>query len=322
MKKKRKKNLQKRLNKSYQNRNTGGMINILNVPDNMDFLETKDKKRYKIDILPFNVTSNNHPDRDVYDEDDPWDYKLDVWVHKRIGPGDGNYVCLAKNYNKPCPICEEMDKLKKEEADEDDIKALKPKRRCIYNVYDHNDENVKLFDSSHYLFEKELIDEAYSQGDGEYIPFCDESEDGYSVKFRGAEEDLGGNTFVKFKSFSFEKREEEIDEEILKQAVSLDSILIIPTYEELKNVLYGIDSEKLEKEKNDKENEDINDNEEKEDEEKSKRKSKRKEENKEKSKNKTKKLNKCPHGYNFGIDFAEYDVCDDCDLFDECSEVE
>jgi len=242
-----KKQLKKRTEQSYRTKDSGNRINILKLPDSAEFLEIKDKKRYKVDILPFEIVTDHYPDPEI--EKGDWHYKLDLWVHRFVGAGEGNYVCLAKNYNKPCPICEELEALKKsDDADDETLKSLKAKRRVVYNMYDYDDEKVKLFETSHFLFEKELLDEAFSAGDGEIITFSDVDE-GHSVKFRTSEESVGAQKFIKFKAFNFIVREEPIDDEILEQAINLDEILIIPIYEEMKNAFHGVDCDEDEDEK-------------------------------------------------------------------------
>ncbi len=305
-----KKQLKKRTDNSYKTKDSGSKIGILKVPDNASFMEIVDKKRYKIDIIPFQITTKNYPDPEVYqdDEDEIWHYKLDVWVHRFIGFAEGDYVCLRKNFNKPCPICEDYDFLKKENnVDEDVLQNLKPSRRVLYNVYDCEEEEMYLFSTSHYLFEKELIDEAYTQKDGEVITFYD-IDDGYHIKFRTLKVIKKGRTFFEFKSFSFVEREEPISTEILKKAISLDEILIIPSYQDMKDALHGIDTE------------DDKDEEESDTVEKEEKQEKKKTERKSKQEKKKKRTSECPYDYHFGEDCEEYTECDSCNVWEECSE--
>ena len=61
-----------------------------------------------LDIIPYIVTDENHPDRDVDHEealvDDPW-YCRPFKIHRGIGPDQDTVVCL-ESVGKPCPICD------------------------------------------------------------------------------------------------------------------------------------------------------------------------------------------------------------------------
>jgi hypothetical protein len=311
---------------------------ILKVPEDTEFY-VPEKGHNKIEILPYEVATKNHPKLDKGD----LDYVLDVWVHKGIGPSEDNYVCLKKTFGKPCPVCEELALLKKsDDVDDEDLDALKPKRRVIYNLFDHNDEKVKVFEVSHFLFEKELLEEALV--DSEEVTVFADPEEGSTIKFRAKEEEFGGRKYFKYKSFQFLERDEPIDDDVLEEAIALDSILIVPTYDEVKAALEGRvedDDEDDEDEEDDapkrtktnkkskrkiREEVDEDDDEEEEDEEEEetvRKKKKRKTEDDEESKKKKsskKKANGCPHGYCFGKDNDEYDECIKCKKWEECAE--
>lgn len=153
------------------------------------------------------------------------------------------------------------------------------------------------------------------------------------VKFHSS-----GRKYKEFKSFSFEDREEPLSEEVLKQAISFDEIMEIPTYEEVEKIFYGVDEEDEKSEKKSKTVE--NDDEENEDNEVSKKSSKEQDkdddeekpikkskpvdddEEDEKPEETEKSCNKncgeCPFGHKFGKDTDEFDDCDDCDVWDKC----
>ena len=192
---------------------------------------------------------------------------------------------------------------------------------------------VKVFETSHYLFEKELIDEARDDEDGGFIDFADEDE-GKEIKFRASEVSLAGRKYKEFKSFSFEDREEPLSKEVLKQAISFDEIMEIPTYEEVEKIFYGVDEddEKSEKKSKTVENDEDEDDEvskksskeqdDDEDEEKPIKKSKPVDDDEEKPEETEKSCDKncgeCPFGHKFGKDTDEFDDCDDCDVWDKC----
>lgn len=255
-----------------------------------------------IDIIPYVVKTDKHPKLKPGDVD----YVLDVWVHKKIGAGEDSYVCLKKTYKKACPICEEMAKLTQDGGDEDTIDALKPKHRVFYNVINLNAKagNIQLFEQSHFKFEKELLEEAET-GDGEIMIFSDPV-DGYSVKFKGRKASFKGRDFTEIKNISLEEREEQYEDSVVDDAYSLDELLIVPSYEEISNAFYGIESEAPAKKKARPDDED--------DEEK--------EEVKETPKKEVKKSkkNSCPYGHEFGKDCDAKKECKKCEEWDACSD--
>jgi len=260
-----------------------------------------------IDIIPFEVSTKNHPKQIPIGYED---YVLDIFVHKSIGVKKDNFVCLQETYGKPCPVCEERNRLltqgKEKEADK-----LKPKHRAIYNVIDLDakDEGIKIFDTVYFFFEKEMMDELKSC-DFDETPLIADIEEGMSVKFRGASESFEGNEFLKFKSFDFIERDEPYTEDILDEAYPLDKILVIPTYEDVEKSLFGADFEG--------DDEEDDEGEEKETPKVSKR---GVDKPVERQRNKPNKESKCPHGHDFGEDTDAYTKdCDNCAMYDECAD--
>lgn len=347
--------MKQRTEENYKNKDYGvGGARVLDLSslDDVEFFKPE-KGKHCIDIIPYEITTNNHMTR----KPGELDYVLEYYTHYDVGARKGRVVCPAKTYGKPCPICEEMEELKEQEADEDLIDALKPKRRVLYNVIDTKkpDKGIMLFDTSHYLFEAEILDEAGS-GD-ESIVFSD-TEDGASISFR----DTGKKGIGRFKGFAFEDREEPYDDDIIDEAYSLDSLLVVLSYEEIHNMFHNADeddeeeekpqksrkdnkgkSKKKEKEEEPEEDESDEDedsdeddsgededpDEDDEEEEKPQRTKKggkpAKEEKKKSSKDKPEKgksssKNKCPHGHKFGTDCDETDDCAECENWEACAE--
>ena len=182
------------------------------------------------------------------------DYVLDYYSHRGVGPAEKTVLCLKNTYGKPCPICEQAAALRKA-GKEKEAAALKPSRRVVYNIEDLKEPGVlKVFEASHYLFEKELIEEARDDDEGGFIDFADE-EEGKEIKFRASKVTKNGMEFTEFKSFGFEDRDEELDEKLLDSAISFDELLEVPTYEEAEKILYGDDDDSEDDEDDDSEDE-------------------------------------------------------------------
>ncbi len=299
----------------YKERDSGGAkrIGYLNISkfEGVEFYTVKEG-RNEIDIIPFIITTSNHPKGR---EKGKSDYKLDIWVHRYVGEQEGDFLCLKETFGKPCPICEDIKRMIASQEytfKDDEIRKLKAKHREVYNVVDLSDDEqkVKLFDFNHFEFQKDLIEEAEAGEDG-IITFAD-PEEGKTIVFRGSERE--GKEFkesFKPKNFKFVDRE-PIDEEILEQAYPLDAMLIIPSYEDVKKAYFGISEDDEEPEEK----------EEEEDEAPKKRKRVEEEDEapKKKSGSKDKETEDCPAGGKFGKDCDELEDCKKCKKWEECSE--
>lgn len=212
------------------------------------FTMKKEMDRVNLNILPYQIKSPKHPEvvagrRKV----GQWDYLLDVWVHRNLGPNKKDMLCPKATYGKACPACEERQKLRDEGRDEE-AKAFTPSRRAIYNIQligrNGPEDAPMIFVTSHHCFNKELIEEAGASSKGPApIPFASIGPDGKVVSFRVSEKDLGTNKFCEAKSFQFLDRDEEVSDEVLEQCVSLDEHLIVPTSKQILDAMYGNDED-------------------------------------------------------------------------------
>lgn len=256
--KKKKGGLAKRYQASYESKgSSGGKAGVMNwkkIDGEVNFFSPQEG-RNRINIIPYTIKTKNHPlvkkgEFEVGDKD----YVMDVFVHRGVGPSEVSVLCLKQTYGKPCPICEQSALLRKQ-GKEDEAGALKASRRVFYNVQDlKNPDTLKVFEASHYLFEKELIDEARDDDEGGFIDFADE-ETGKEIKFRCSKTSKGGFEFNEFKSFSFEDRNDNIPDELLESAISFDEIMNVPTYEEAEKILYGRDDDEENEQQEDEEDE-------------------------------------------------------------------
>ena len=134
-------------------------------------------KNNRINIIPYVIKSKDHPlvkagKREVGD----LDVRLDIWAHKYLGPVNADVICPKKTYGKPCPVCEEVRRLY-DEGKKDDAKKLNASRRTLLNVQpiiQGEAEDLKYWEVSHFLFMKELIEEAHECSEGkDIVPFGD-----------------------------------------------------------------------------------------------------------------------------------------------------
>jgi hypothetical protein len=349
--------LSKRATISYKTKEQGGggsrVINWKDVDSEVRFFQPAVGKN-AINIIPFEIKSKNHPlVKQGQMEIGELDYCLDIWVHRNIGPSESSVICLKKTYGRACPICEEADKFKKQ-GKEKEAAALSARRRVFYNVEDTRKKpgELQVFEVSHYLFEKELIDEARNEeeGDESFVDFAD-PEIGSVIRFRCSKTSQGGFEFNDFKSFSFAEREDTIDGDLLTAAISFDEYLNVLDYEQVQAILFGADEDDEESEEDDEPSakktdrkvaRDDEDGEEEEEEEPVKKPVKKTssakpnkkpvddedEESEEDDEPSAKKASakskatagrlKCPSGHTFGKDADEHDECEDCDIWSKC----
>lgn len=208
--------------------------------------DTKDGYQ-TVNFLPFRIGSLKHPEvaagrAKVGD----YDFVLDVFVHRSLGPGKKSFICPQKTYGKPCPVCQEVNRLY-DAGQEDAAKALRASRRAIYAVQvvderGHGEDKVRIMDVSHFGFAKDLMTTAASllRGKG-VIPFAD-LDGGKLVTWKCEEQTIGKNgKWQKATTFQFDDRQEEIPDSLLEQVPSLDEGLVIPTADQLEKAMYGED---------------------------------------------------------------------------------
>ena len=318
------KGLSNRYARSYESRDERKVSTI----KALNFKKFENIELYKVeegdntfDILPYEIKTKNHPlVRTGEASVGEWDYLLDYFVHKNIGAGNAQVICLKSTFGKPCPICDQQSKYFKQ-GKEEEAKALKPSRRVCYNVLDHRDGKVKIFDVSHYLFEKELIEEARNGKDGSYVMFSDPDK-GKTISFRATLEKSGKNEYFKFKSFKFLNRD-PISEDILEKTLSLDEALSIPTFEEVERIFYNSDDVEDDGDMPSEQIDEVEDvvrpvsspNKETQEEPKKEAEPERVEAERKAPK---KSDNPCPFGHVFAKDAKVFPDCDDCELWDKC----
>ena len=217
---------------------SGNYTTIFKSDSNLPFWKDTEGD-HALDIIPW-LSSENHPN---YKADKPV-YKVEIWVHKRVGPEKGDYICL-RNYGEDCPLCEaRVEELSKESPRKKVADSLKGSQRCLYNVvvYTDNQEDrgVQVWEASSYLGESQFKDTAKNKRTGERIAYSDPDK-GKTVTFTVA----GKMTSKKITGIVFEDRPAPIDDEILDEAYVIEDYLIKPTPEELekiaKAVLGGMD---------------------------------------------------------------------------------
>jgi len=194
----------------------------------------------KIDIIPYVVKTKNHPSKLAPGTPD---YLLDIWVHRFVGASGSTFLCLKSMYGKPCPICEERERMKTDPSlPEDAYKKLFPKRRTIYNVINldlpENNQPIQLYEDVYSWFEEPMLEIVGLRNVFDFWDF----ETGKSIEFLFSEKKTPEGTSHKCGQFSFLDRP-AYKESICSEAYCLDELLVIPTYEEVRNAMLSIDDD-------------------------------------------------------------------------------
>lgn len=229
---------------SYQNKDYGGFKGIFS-PEKVKGMTfwKPGPGQHIFDILPY-IAGTQNPRR----KKGKAAYVVDVFTHRGVGPNEDQYICLAKSFNEPCPICEyRAERVKEGDATEEEIKALKPSRRVIYAIWDGDDQKkgVQIYEVAHWFMENPIqsIVKKPKRGGGlsEAIDFP-HPDNGKSVAFEikavGKNRDYTGHQFV--------DRDEPIPDEILEAVPVVDELLHVPSYDEVHAAFFGASSEVVE----------------------------------------------------------------------------
>lgn len=249
-------------NKSVETKDSKGLTstreNYFTIPKNAKGTEYELLKLSEglniIDILPFYYKGGVLHNKNA----GAFDYKLDVNVHKNIGTSGSDILSLA-SLGLADPIADELTNLylaqksitSQEEKDKfynEKIKPLRAKRRCLYIVLHTVDGKrvPKIYETAHFSFEKMIADkleESKALGEPERV-FADPLT-GCSIAIMGKKDTFGGHEFIKITSIKFVDRKTPIvkDEaaaiKLVESLPKLDSLLIVKTPQEVKDLMYG-----------------------------------------------------------------------------------
>jgi hypothetical protein len=217
------------------------------LPPGVRAFRAKGDTTYQFDILAYEVTRSDHPARIPVGE--AW-YHTILMMHQRIGSQDLTFACSKLNFGKPCAVCDELSRLRKDTSADHklEMKALRPRDRFLAYVvlHDQLSEGVFLLDQSDFTFGAPLREQVLMQAE-EIGDFTD-IKDGYTLKVKFAnaafkDENSGeGGNFAKPTAFVFAKKRNKYPPELIKQIEdlpSLDSLMKFTPYEEMKAALDG-----------------------------------------------------------------------------------
>lgn len=227
------------------------------LPDGISQWTPKKEGTYRIEIIPY-ITG---PGNTEADPGEPY-FERTYFVHSRIGPNNDSYCCPAKNFDKPCPICQHVGELRKKLNDAEDegtkkrlndmIGALVPKQRQLYNIIDHKEpDKVQVWDISWHLFGKHLkakLDKADEKDGYDLFPDLD---DGKTLRIGATEQKKGGMQFLEFNDIEFKDRESPLSPSFMDKTACLDKMLVELSFEKLQSIFMQEPEEKEEQDAQD-----------------------------------------------------------------------
>lgn len=224
-------------------RQESGGFGYLKLPKEVKLFTPKPGETYFMDILPYEVTDEKHPDRN--DEvgralkGDLW-YKRPIKVHVNVGPDQETVVCPS-TIGKPCPVCTHAKTLSKRGVDKDELREYWAKLRNLYALIPLDSEDYKetihVMNISQYCFQDTLDEELKDDEDLEVFP---DLEEGYTLEVRFKKKTMPGASkpFAMASKINFEDRNEAYDEAILDEVPNLDDCFKVLSFEELDELFY------------------------------------------------------------------------------------
>lgn len=226
-----------------KNAQQGAGGNFFNLPKGIKDWAPKEAGKYLLDILPYEVSINNHPDAgNGIEKGHVW-YKFPFAVHFNVGAADASVVCPA-SVGQPCPICEERDKYKRKDKDRyaDNIKQLTPQRWTAMNIIDPEDEDKTcVFAMSIGKFYNKLKEEL-DEGEAEILLFFEIADDaGKTLKVRFSPKTFEGSKYLQATRIDFIDREDMDEEDTFEGVACLDEIFNILPYNRLKAMFLQVE---------------------------------------------------------------------------------
>ncbi len=224
-------------------------------------LWTPSSDDHEVAIIPYLVKENTsfrkNPDLNMpfsgeeLENGRSYDHKLTALIHYGIGVNEDHVLCL-RTVGKPCPICEDAERLKRDDPDDKDgISDRTPAKRALYNivVFDSEKEfgkGIQVWESPHksiedVLAEDESVKKSRETGEVEEKDYG-WPEEGWNVCFTRKGK---GKNDTEYKSIKIEKRtskqeftRDELDE-LFAGAYNFEDIIEVKSYDEIYEMHHG-----------------------------------------------------------------------------------
>jgi hypothetical protein len=225
---------------------TSGGGNWFRLPEGVETWEPKEKGKFKIDVIPYETTSDNHPNEVA--KGVVW-YQHPFKVHHGVG-ADGKSIVCPTTVGKKCPICEEISRLSKNyDENEETIKSLRAQRYVAFNILHPDDpDKVAIFALSVGKFYNALEKEIQESDEDDIANFFDVTESGKTLKVRFSEASYAGKKYLEATKIEFIDREPMDEDEIFSKVVNLDEMFVVMEYDKLNALFLQTEDEAEEEE--------------------------------------------------------------------------
>jgi hypothetical protein len=214
----------------------GAAASYLELPKDTPLFKLKPGIMY-IDIIPF-IAGKGNPNA----SEGMRHWERTFWVHNSIGVDNSKVICAAKTFGEKCPICEFREANSSKAARDEDvyeqIKALEPKKRQLFNVIDTKSANkdIQIWNESYHLFGKDLYSEVRNADERDHWDEFYYLEKGWTLKIGVEERSYNRRSFSAVDTIHFRERDKDYPDEMAEDAPCLDDCLIVPNYDDLKKL--------------------------------------------------------------------------------------
>ncbi len=233
-----------------------GSRGALILPAGLSMWKPKKSGTHVIDIVPFVTTAN----RDRWTEKMRFSSKQGVYfphriyrVHYQIGVSNDTVACVARNFGKPCPICQAANKLRESASAENEKKAndLNPKERSLFLIYDHDetDKGVQLWEVAWFNFGRHIADhiDGAPREEKPLLKVYYHPTKGYTIRINCKETPAGkGKPYTDYQVHSMTPRSTPVPDELFDHGYDLDAMVQEQTYDRIKAIYTGEEEEEPE----------------------------------------------------------------------------
>lgn len=168
-------------------------------------------------------------------------FGLRLFIHYGIGPNNSAFLCLAKHKNKPCPICEERERLQKAGADDEELRQLNayPARYAFLVVDTSSKDSIK--EGIKFWVAPNTVNEAIlslsEDARTKRVIDITDPKNGHDLFFKVK----GKDKLRKYESFKLEEMTQLPDKlfDSINDMPDLEEFLIYHSYEEMEEELQG-----------------------------------------------------------------------------------
>jgi len=90
----------------------------------------------RLGITQFRPAKGNNFVRIIPPKDPTQFYGKTVYIHSNIGADGATYLCPLRTFDRPCPICEQRQRIRDKDPDSELLSALASRPRELFFVYD------------------------------------------------------------------------------------------------------------------------------------------------------------------------------------------